>query len=684
MGGLPLEPSPLARGPSPFSEIAHSCDLIFFFSHFRITLRANPQCRNGVLQLFRSTMYPTNFVSFPQPKGGASLILSFRLHDKTTLILGSTQLAASRAFSALEADSNVIVIAKGGINNACDELRWRAQQDQLTILDLDSLPGSSTAPDRDLEALESYLDNTSHRISFICVTDTVFTAQNQNRRTRASAAQIYQLCSQRNIAVNTTDMPEFCDFSFTSTHRFEDPKSGERTSLQIGVSTNGQGCRLAGRVRREIVARLPKEVGAAVQKIGELRALAKAAEANEIVDEDDICEDGGVTTPNRPVPSRSNTETALESARRRMKWVAQVSEYWPLPRLATMTREEMNEVLSSTPDEVNSVPLQDPPHSLHSLSLVPSTPPGRILLVGSGPGHPSLLTLATHTALTKLADLVLSDKLVPSAVLALIPPGVQVRIAKKFPGNAEGAQNEMMEAAVEAARKGLIVVRVRLFSTTLQRNQQTNLKSQLKQGDPVVYGRAGEEVLYFRSHGFEPTVIPGVSSALAGPTFAGIPVTQRGVAESFIVCTGVGRAGKDVSLPGYERGRTLVILMGVARLPQVIATLLGVDSSRRDGKVYPSHTPIALIERASMPDQRVISSTLRDIVVALESVGEQRPPGILVVGWAVLALRGEGDVKVLEDGQELEDEERVRRWLGGDGATGWRVSEGIGAEWEGL
>lgn len=85
-----------------------------------------------------------------------------------------------------------------------------------------------------------------------------------------------------------------------------------------------------------------------------------------------------------------------------------------------------------------------------------------------------------------------------------------------------------------------------------------------------------------------------------------------------------------------------------------------------------------------MPDQRVISSTLRDIVVALESVGEQRPPGILVVGWAVLALRGEGDVKVLEDGQELEDEERVRRWLGGDGATGWRVSEGIGAEWEGL
>ncbi len=65
----------------------------------------------------------------------------------------------------------------------------------------------------------------------------------------------------------------------------------------------------------------------------------------------------------------------------------------------------------------------------------------------------------------------------------------------------------------------------------------------------------GEEVLYFRSHGFEPVVVPGVSSALAGPTFAGIPVTQRGAAESFIVCTGVGRKGKQVRLPGYERGK---------------------------------------------------------------------------------------------------------------------------------
>ena len=104
-------------------------------------------------------------------------------------------------------------------------------------------------------------------------------------------------------------------------------------------------------------------------------------------------------------------------------------------------------------------------NSIHSLALSPSPPKGRILLVGSGPGHPSLLTIATHDALNKHADLVLSDKLVPAAVLALVPEHVEVRIARKFPGNADGAQNELMEAAVEAARRGLTVVRVsRLLS----------------------------------------------------------------------------------------------------------------------------------------------------------------------------------------------------------------------------
>ncbi|KAF5357577.1 hypothetical protein D9758_007455 [Tetrapyrgos nigripes] len=620
--------------------------------------------------------------SFPTPRGGASLILSFRLEHKTTLILGADSLAASRAFAALEANSSVLVLSSGGANRACSEVRWRAEQGQLSVVDLDTLPGSSIpkdSSDRDSEAVEYFLDSngfTGSNVTFACITDTVLGSL--CRRTPSSAERIYKIFKSRGILVNTTDMPGLCDFTFTSMHRFESADSRGTTPLQVGVTTNGQGCRLAGKIRREIVARLPREVGTAVEMIGKMRSLAKEENGDlnqegSPIEEGDSFDESGITTPNHPVPARTHSETAAESARRRMRWVAQISEYWPISKLAKLEEREMRQVLAGTQFSAGNGDLEFPP-SVHSLDVRPPGGRGRILLVGSGPGHPSLLTLATHTALTKLANLVLSDKLVPDAVLALIPKDVEVRIARKFPGNAEGAQTEMMEAAIEAARRGLTVVR-------------------LKQGDPVVYGRAGEEVLYFRERGFEPIVIPGVSSALAGPTFAGIPVTQRGVAESFMVCTGVGRKGKEVQLPGHERGRTLVILMGVARLVQVIGALLetypSMSSSedgerRRTGAAYPAHLPIAVIERASMPDQRVIESTLENVIRALESVGEQRPPGIIIVGWSVLALWAKGDVEVLSEGAEADDAKRVKRWLGGEGSPDWRVREGLDEGWEGL
>ena len=123
--------------------------------------------------------------------------------------------------------------------------------------------------------------------------------------------------------------------------------------------------------------------------------------------------------------------------------------------------------------------------------------------------------------------------------------------------------------------------------------------------------------------------------------------------------------------------------MGVARLSQVIAALTDTSqkNGRRDGSAYPTHLPIAIIERASMPDQRVISSTLKDVVRALESNGEQRPPGMMVIGWSVLALSGQGDVGVLDENADCDDEARVRRWLG-DATIGWKVQEGIDEGWE--
>jgi uroporphyrin-III C-methyltransferase len=135
-------------------------------------------------------------IAFPVPQGGASLVLACRFPSKTALILGSGFLAASRAFAALEADTSVVVLAKGGLDAACDEIRFRATKGQLGFIDWDSLPSSSTTsdPSGDIEALEFYLDNTPG-VRLVCVTDTLLSntqSPAQPRRTRASAEQILQ------------------------------------------------------------------------------------------------------------------------------------------------------------------------------------------------------------------------------------------------------------------------------------------------------------------------------------------------------------------------------------------------------------------------------------------------------------------------------------------------------------
>lgn len=363
-----------------------------------------------------------------------------------------------------------------------------------------------------------------------------------------------------------------------------------------------------------------------------------------------------------------------------MRYISQISEYWPLERLATVTLASLS--APTTPGTVSppssfipstsTATSTSPPPSRHSLEILPLTPPqkGRIILLGTGPGSPLLLTRLAHLYLTSPPgspfhiDLFLSDKLVPSEILALIPEERRkgVIIARKFPGNAENAQDELMRLGVEGAREGKTVLR-------------------MKQGDPFLYGRGGEEVLHFREAGFDPLVIPGLSSCLAGPTITGIPVTQRGVAESIVVCTGVGRGGRDVAVDGYDRSRTLTVLMGVARLEALVETLINHPKSS-----YPPYLPIALIERASSPDQRVVSATISTLVNVLKRLSPHRPPGMIVVGWSVMCLEGtnmKGDMKILDDVEagEVGDKLRVDNWLG---AEGYRVKDGLGEHWRSL
>ncbi|MCA5895159.1 uroporphyrinogen-III C-methyltransferase [Isoptericola sp. NEAU-Y5] len=237
---------------------------------------------------------------------------------------------------------------------------------------------------------------------------------------------------------------------------------------------------------------------------------------------------------------------------------------------------------------------------------------GRVTLVGAGPGAADLLTYRAWRALTT-ADVVVTDRLVPTEVLDDLGPGVEVVDVGKTPGRHTLPQHEIDALIVARAQAGQRVVR-------------------LKGGDPFVFGRGGEEVAACRAAGVEVEVVPGVSSALAAPALAGIPLTHRGTTTAFHVVTGHTREGEAGHGPVLDavsvscvtqRAATLVILMGVSALPAIVAHLL--DAGADPG------TPVAIVERGSLPDQRVTRAALDLAAKRAEEVGV-RSPAVVVVG----------------------------------------------------
>jgi len=445
--------------------------------------------------------------------------------------------------------------------------------------------------------------------------------------------RISNLCRRLRIPVNVVDAPSLCTFTLLSTHS-DGP-------LQIGITTSGRGCKLSSRIRREIAANLPPNFGDAIERLGTIRrkiweedhASQKAAEADaqemEAEDEETANQKHTFNTLVQP----SDTDPAVVRTRR-MRWLSQVCEYWPLSRLAAITDVDISTILAAYKSSIQlSAPSTDfAQAAVPSPSIIPARK-GTIILAGSGPGHPSLLTLATHTAI-KTADYILADKLVPSEVLALIPRRTPVYIARKFPGNADAAQDELHELALAALKEGKDVLR-------------------LKQGDPYLYGRGAEEVVFFRDRGYEVRVVPGVTSALSAPLFAGIPVTHRAVADQLVVCTGTGRKGAAPEPPSYKKSKTVVFLMALHRLESLVHSLTAHNEEEAAGprNLWPKETPCAVVERASCPDQRVVRSTLEHVCQAVEEEGS-RPPGLLVLGWAceVLHKPGEGKRWSVEEG----------------------------------
>ena len=238
---------------------------------------------------------------------------------------------------------------------------------------------------------------------------------------------------------------------------------------------------------------------------------------------------------------------------------------------------------------------------------------GKIILVGAGPGGKGLLTLRGLEALGE-ADAVVYDRLVSEEILSLIPSSAEKIDAGKSPGSHPVPQPEINRILVEKAEEGKTVVR-------------------LKGGDPFVFGRGGEELDIPAEKGIPFEVVPGVTSAVAALSEAGIPVTARGVASSFHVITGHQKGDEPLQIPFdalAKAGGTLVFLMGMGALPKLAEGLIsaGMDPE----------TPAAIVENGARPEQRKLLSTLARLPEEAAAMG-LHSPAVIAVG-AVCGLSG--------------------------------------------
>lgn len=235
---------------------------------------------------------------------------------------------------------------------------------------------------------------------------------------------------------------------------------------------------------------------------------------------------------------------------------------------------------------------------------------GKVYLVGSGPGDPELLTIKAKR-LIENAEVVLYDQLPGKAILGMLPEDAEKIDVGKYAGNHKLSQWQINELLVKRAKEGKIVVR-------------------LKGGDPYLFGRGGEEAQALAREGIEVEVVPGITSAIAVPAYAGIPVTHRDYASMVTFITGHEDPTKEETAIDWELlarfEGTLVILMGISMLERNVRELI------KHGKSV--YTPVAVIERGTQPDQRVTIGTLADIV-GLCKQRKVKAPAITVIGDVV-------------------------------------------------
>lgn len=235
---------------------------------------------------------------------------------------------------------------------------------------------------------------------------------------------------------------------------------------------------------------------------------------------------------------------------------------------------------------------------------------GKVYLIGAGPGSIDLITIKGFKIIQS-ADVIVYDRLANPRLLNYKREDAELIYVGKTPNHHTLKQEEINELLVKLAKEGKVVAR-------------------LKGGDPYVFGRGGEEAELLRTHNILFEVVPGISSSIAAPSYAGIPVTHRNVAVNFTVITGHENPSKSTSQINWKRlaedNGTLIFLMGVSNLEKIVFELIENGKSRE--------TPVALIQWGTRPEQRVVTGTLETIVSVVRSSGITSP-AIIIVGEVV-------------------------------------------------
>jgi len=366
-------------------------------------------------------------------------------------------------------------------------------------------------------------------------------------------AAVHRAALERGVWSNSVDDIPNCDFFFGSVVR--------RGELQIAISTAGESPALAQRLRKEIDAQLPDDLGPWLERIGELR--------REVL---------------QTHPAGEERKALLHELAQRRVCDSALCE-----TRAMMTRG------------------------------TPRAERGRVYLVGAGPGDPELLTVKA-VRLIESAEVILHDDLVPEAILELAREAEIVNVGKRC-GTRSITQNDINALMVERAREGRSVVR-------------------LKCGDPLIFGRAAEEMEALRDTGVEFEVVPGITSALAAAAAIPVSLTDRRFASSVKFSTGHHAQSHDGGAMPAVENTTRVVYM-----PGRDLTLLAAEW-KSEG--LPAEFPCALVSRAAQADQEVRHTTLG----ALAAAGPVQAPSLLLAGWA---LREMGVAEALREkaGAEL-------------------------------